>query len=256
MSLQPQLVSAGEITRSYDVILIAVKAYALEPVLESIAPAVGDDTLIMPILNGMKHLDILASRFGKAKLIGGLCKINGTLDDRGRVLQLTELHDLTYGEPDGAASERIARLDRFFQGAGFNARLSLNIISEMWEKWLLLASLGAITCLMRGNIGQVASAPGGNIFARAVIEEVLTVLMCAGYVRRENYFQQITNLLTMKESGQTSSMYRDLTQGYEIEADQIIGDLVNIAGRAGLSVPLLNATYANLAVYRAAHGFS
>ncbi|WP_213990211.1 ketopantoate reductase family protein [Sodalis sp. dw_96] len=252
LKLQPQIVEAGEITRPYDVILIAVKAFALGSVLEALAPAVGENTLIMPILNGMKHLEVLTERFGKNVVIGGLCKIAGTLDERGRIVQLSPLHEMTYGELDGSASERITRLDRLFQNAGFNARLSLNIISEMWEKWLLLASLGAITCLMRGNIGQVASAPGGDEFARAVIDEVLAVLVSVGYIRREEYLQQTIGLLTQKESVQTSSMYRDLMQGYEIEADQVIGDLVSIAGRGGLSVPLLRATSVNLSVYRAA----
>ncbi len=254
LALQPQVVEAKEIARPYDVILIAVKAFALDSVLEDLAPAVGENTLIMPILNGMKHLETLSDRFGKNALVGGLCKIAGTLDDKGRIVQLSHLHELTYGEPDGSASERITRLDQFLQGAGFNARLSPNIISEMWEKWLLLASLGAITCLMRGNIGQVACAPGGDEFARGVIDEVLTVLVSLGYVRREEYLRQTIGLLTQKESVQTSSMYRDLMQGYEIEADQVIGDLVAIAGRAGLSVPLLKATYVNLCVYRAARG--
>ncbi|WP_413725813.1 ketopantoate reductase family protein [Sodalis sp. RH16] len=254
LALQPQVTEAAEITRPYDAILIAVKAFSLDGVLEALRPAVDENTLIMPVLNGMKHLEVLAERYGKNAVIGGLCKIAGTLDDKGRIVQLSSLHELTYGELDSAASERITRLDRFFQGAGFNARLSPNIISEMWEKWLLLASLGAITCLMRGNIGQVASAPGGDAFARGVINEVLAVLVSQGYVRREEYIQQTIDLLTRKESVQTSSMYRDLMQGYEIEADQVIGDLVDIAGRAALSVPLLKATYVNLCVYRAARG--
>jgi len=252
LALQPQVVEAGEITHPYDVILLAVKAFALESALATIAPAVGENSVIMPILNGMKHLEIVADRFGKTALIGGLCKIAGTLDDRGRILQLSELHELTYGELDGSASERITRLDQFFQGAGFDARLSPNIISEMWEKWLLLSSLGAINCLMRGNIGQVASVSGGLGLSQAVINEVLSVLVSAGYIRREDYLRETIGLLTQKDSVQTSSMYRDLIQGYEIEADQVIGDLVDIAGRSGLSVPLLTATYVNLSVYRAA----
>ncbi len=256
LAFQPQVVESGDITAPYDIVLIAVKAFALESALDSIAPAVGDNTVIMPVLNGMKHLEAITARFGKARLIGGLCKIAGTLDSKGRIVQLDALHELTYGEPDGSVSERITRLDRFFQGAGFDARLSPNIIGEMWEKWLFLASLGAITCLMRGNVGQVASAPGGEEFARSVITEILAVLVSSGYDRRPDYVRQTIALLTQKDSRQTSSMYRDLMRGDEIEADQVIGDLVARAVRSGLSVPLLTATYVNLSVYRAARGKS
>ena len=255
LSLRPQVVEAHEIAHPYDIVLLTVKAYALEGALSDIAPAVGDNTVIIPILNGMKHLETIAARFGKSRLVGGLCKIAGTLDDQGRIVQLSELHELTYGELDGSSSERIVRLDQFLKGAGFHARLSPDILSAIQEKWLLLASLGAITCLMRGNIGQVAAAPGGGEVARAVIGEVLSVLVSDGYVRRQEYIDQTIALLTQPGSTQTSSMYRDLMQGYEIEADQVIGDLVAIAGRAGLHVPLLNATYANLSLYRAARGY-
>jgi 2-dehydropantoate 2-reductase len=254
LAFHPQVVEAHEITHPYDIVLLSVKAYALDDALRDIAPAVGENTLIMPILNGMKHLETIAARFGRDRLIGGLCKIAGTLDEQGRILQLSDLHELTYGELDGQSSERIGRLDRFFQGAVFDARLSPDIISAMREKWLLLASLGAITCLMRGNIGQVASAPGGAVFSREVIDEVLAVLVAAGYVRREDYLRETVALLTLRDSTQTSSMYRDLMQGHEIEADQVIGDLVAMADRSAVPVPLLNAAYVNLSVYRAARG--
>ncbi|NDL63900.1 2-dehydropantoate 2-reductase [Acerihabitans arboris] len=250
ISLQPQLITTGEIDQPYDVILLTVKAFGLESALSDITPAVGPDTIIMPILNGMKHLEILTTRFGKQAVIGGLCKIAATLDEQGRVVQLSHLHELTYGEPDGSITDRISRLDALFKDAGFTARLSTSIINEMWEKWLLLASLGAITCLMRGNIGQVAAAPGGELFARSVINEILAVVTSAGYRRREDYIADTTALLTQQDSAQTSSMFRDLNQGFQVEAEQVLGDLVALGQRAGLTTPLLCAAYTHLAVYQ------
>ncbi|WP_413721999.1 2-dehydropantoate 2-reductase [Sodalis sp. RH24] len=249
-SLQPQLITAAQINRPFDAILLTVKAFGLEAALNDIAPAVGADTIIMPILNGMKHLEILIDRFGGQAVIGGLCKIAATLDEQGRVVQLSPLHEFTYGELDGSLSDRISRLDALFKDAGFTSRLSTTIINDMWEKWLLLASLGAITCLMRGNIGQVAAAPGGEQFARAMINEILTVITSAGYQRREDYIAHTTALLTQKNSAQTSSMYRDMNQGYQVEAEQVLGDLVAIGQRAGLATPLLCAAYTHLAVYQ------
>lgn len=254
ITLQPRLITAAEINQAYDIILLTVKAFGLEAALNDIAPAVGPETIIMPILNGMKHLEVLTARFGKHAVIGGLCKIAATLDEQGRVVQLSRLHELTYGERDGSISDRIGRLDALCKDAGFTARLSTTIINDMWEKWLLLASLGAITCLMRGNIGQVAAAPGGDLFARSVINEILAVIVSAGYQRRENYIADTTALLTLKDSTQTSSMYRDMNQGYQVEADQVLGDLVAIGKRAGLVTPLLCAAYTHLAVYQRSRG--
>ncbi len=253
-TLAPQLTRADEITGPYDVIILTVKAFGLESALQDITPAVGKDTVIMPILNGMKHLEALTARFGKQAIIGGLCKIAATLDEQGRIVQMSALHQFAYGELDGSVSQRIQALDRLFSSAGFDARLSTSIINDMWEKWLLLASLGAITCLMRGNIGQVASAPGGDRFARGVIGEILATIVSAGYIRNEQYIADTTALLTTKDSSQTSSMYRDLMQGYQVEAEQVLGDLVAIGQRAGLDIPLLGAAYTNLAVYQGNRG--
>jgi len=250
-TLRPQLTLATDIKQPYDVIILTVKAFALESALEDIAPAIGPDTLIMPILNGMKHLETLTNRFGKSAVIGGMCKIAATLNPEGHIVQMSPFQELYYGELDGSTTQRIQALDQQLSAAGFDAFLSTSIINDMWEKWLLLASLGAITCLMRGNIGQVASAPGGEQFAHGVINEVLAIITSAGYRRNEQYIAQTTALLTLPDSVQTSSLYRDLMQGYPVEAEQVLGDLVAIGRRVGLGSPLLNAAYTNLAVYQA-----
>ncbi|MEA9391463.1 ketopantoate reductase family protein [Acerihabitans sp. TG2] len=250
-SLRPQLTLAEDIKQPYDVIILTVKAFALESALLDITPAMGQDTLIMPMLNGMKHLDILTTRYGKSAVIGGMCKIAATLNSQGHVVRMSPLHELYYGELDGSTTQRIQTLDQQLSGAGFDTFLSTSIINDMWEKWLLLASLGAITCLMRGNIGQVASTVGGGQFAHGVINEVLAIITSAGYRRNEQYIAQTTALLTRTDSVQTSSMYRDLMQGYPVEAEQVLGDLVTIGHRVGLGSPLLNAAYTHLAVYQA-----
>jgi 2-dehydropantoate 2-reductase len=150
-------------------VLLTVKAFALDAALHDIAPAVGPETMILPVLNGMKHVDAITARFGNA-LIGGVCKIGGTMDEEGRIVQLSPLHDLAYGEMNGKQTARIAALDAVLRNAGFDARLSPDITQEMWEKWVLLAATGGINCLMRGTIGQVEAA-GGADFARGFIEE-------------------------------------------------------------------------------------
>ncbi len=158
LHLKPKLVTADALAGPFDVILVTVKAFALAAALSDFAPAVGPETIILPVLNGMKHLDVLAERFGARAVIGGVCKIAATVDAQGQIVQLAKFHELAYGETDGKLSARIEALDRFMQGAGFDAHASTNILLEMWQKWLFLASLGVITCLMRGTVGEVAKA--------------------------------------------------------------------------------------------------
>src|SRR5580692_4017998 len=149
--LTPKLIGAGEIDGPYDLVLLSVKAYALEAAIDDFAPAVGPETMILPVLNGMRHIDVLTQRFGEAAVLGGVCLVATEIDNGGRIVQLAEIQQLVYGERDGEVTPRLQALDATLQGAGFDAQLSTEITQRMWEKWLMLASLGAVTCLMRGT---------------------------------------------------------------------------------------------------------
>jgi 2-dehydropantoate 2-reductase len=152
---------------------------------------------------------------------------------------------------NGLPSPRTDALDKAMQGAGFDARLSPTIEREMWEKWILLATLGGITCLMRGTIGEVEAAPGGADFARAFLDEVTAVVTAAGVAPSQGFLTATRAAMTQKGSPLTSSMYRDLQKGSPVEAEQILGDLLARAGAVGISTPLLATAFANLSIYQA-----
>jgi 2-dehydropantoate 2-reductase len=244
-----KVITAGESAGEFDVVLLAVKAYQLDNAIADFAPHVGRTTLVLPVLNGMKHIDILRSRFGPAHVIGGAAMIAASLDERGRVLDEAPLHNLAYGEWSSERSERIMALDEYMRGAGFEARLSDCIEREMWEKWAMLASLGAVTCLMDGNIGEVASTPGGLEFVKALFAEVTAVIDAVWRPLSDPFKTRACSLLTEKTSRLTSSMYRDMKAGHRIEAEQIIGDLVARAATKGIATPLLSAVLVRLNVY-------
>ncbi|MFN3400891.1 MAG: 2-dehydropantoate 2-reductase [Ferrovibrio sp.] len=247
----PKLVTADQIAGPYDAVILTVKAYSLEAALEDLAPAIGPQTMILPVLNGMRHVDAIKARFGAPALIGGLCRIPAQLDEAGRVIQMGKFHDLAYGEMDGSRSERILALDTALRGAGFDAKLTSEIEREMWEKWTLLAALGGICCLMRGTVGEVAAAPGGREFSAALVDEVVAAVRAVGKAPSEVFVANTRETLTKAGSAHTSSMYRDLLKGGAVEANQIVGDLLTRAKQAGIAMPLLSLAYANLCVYQA-----
>jgi 2-dehydropantoate 2-reductase len=248
--VRPQLIAADEIRGTFDVVLLTVKAFTLDAAIEDMAPAVGSGTMIIPVLNGMHHLDVLAARFGRAAVLGGAAKVAATLDADGRIVQLAPFQDLAYGELDGQRSARVLELDRFMQGAGFDARLSPQIMQEMWDKWALLATLGGVTCLMRGNVGEIGAAPGGAEFLLRFLGEVVAVIDAVGLPVSEATVAQAKAVLAVPRSPLTSSMYRDLEQHAPIEAEQIIGDLLARGRAAGLATPLLAAAHTHLGVYQ------
>jgi 2-dehydropantoate 2-reductase len=249
-TLRPQLVTAGGIKEPFDIVFLTVKAYSLEAALADLAPAVGPSTMILPVLNGMKHVDLLGARFGRKAVVGCACKVAAVVDEQGRIVQLSPLQQIVYGEMDGSSSPRVRNLDAFMQGAGFETRLSMTIARDMWEKWILLATLGSVTCLMRGNVGEIEAASGGLEFVLRMFDEVVAIAKAAGTAPSEEFLVEAKATLTAKGSTFTSSMYRDLLKGRPIEADQIVGDLLVRGGRAGVATPLLAAAYTHLSVYQ------
>jgi 2-dehydropantoate 2-reductase len=244
-----ELIRTGETAGEFDVILLAVKAYQLDAAIEDASAYVGRSSMILPVLNGMRHVDVLRSRFGPARVIGGVARIASTLDERGRIVDQADFHDLAYGEWSGERTARILALDELMTGAGFEARLSADIERDMWEKWAMLASLAGVTCLMDGDVGQVARAARGTEFVRSLFGEVAAAIGAQWRPLSDPFKAQVVALLTNRESGLTSSMYRDMKGGSRVEADQIIGDLVMRAAEKEIATPLLSAALTRLKVY-------
>jgi len=248
--LTPKLVSAEEIDLPYDLVFLSVKAYALEAAMNDFAAAVGQETMILPVLNGMRHVDVLTKRFGEHAVIGGVCQVASEIDDAGRIVQLADFQQLVYGERNGERTPRLQTLDATLQGRGFDARLSTDIMQEMWEKWVQLASLGAITCLMRGAIGEIVVVPGGADLSLKVLDESAAVATACGHKPSEALLSRHAAAMTASGSQLTSSMYRDLRKGAPVEADHILGDFIERGAAHRVATPLLKAGFVNLRIYQ------
>jgi 2-dehydropantoate 2-reductase len=247
--ITPQLEETGAIGATYDAILLAVKAYSLDDAVRDIAPAVGPETMIVPWLNGMRHLDVLVARFGEHAVLGGVSAVVASLAaDGGIVVAPGSQAIIRYGERGGGISPRIAALDAVMRGAGFDAAASAEIVVDMWRKWLMLASIGSINALMRGNVGEIVAA-GGAQSALQLLAEVAAICAASGYPPTAAALESTRALLTTAGSSANSSMYRDLVAGNRIEAEHIVGDLVARGHALGVAMPLLEAALVNLRVY-------
>ena len=239
----------------WDVVIVTVKAFGLAGALEDIAPAIGPRTLVLPVLNGMKHIDVLREHFGDEHVLGGLAMVSTTLNEDGSITQLFGGAGLTYGAltsgtiaPD---DPRIVALHDALSDAGFRATLSRDIERDLWQKWIVLGSGGALTCLLRAPVGEIVAVRGGKQTALAIVAEFAALATAAGITPDEARLSSIRETLTEAGSGFTTSMYRDLARGNPVEADQILGDAVERANHLGVAVPLLTAAYVSLAVYQA-----
>lgn len=242
-------VTADTLRHPFDLVLLSCKAYDLEAAMADFAPAVGPDTVILPLLNGMRHIDLLVQRFGSRAVLGGQCLISATLDDAGRVLHLADAHVLSFGERDGGMSQRIDAIAAAFAGSAMDARASSAILQEMWEKWVFIATAAGITCLMRASIGDIVAAGAADL-ATSLLEECSGIAANQGFPPSTEARQRSGAMFTAEGSRLTASMLRDVERGARTEADHVLGDLLRRGGDRA-SHPLLRIAYAHLLAYEA-----
>ena len=222
----PATVLAENLRQRFDLVLLSCKAYDLAGAVASVAPAVGSGTMILPLLNGIKHLDVLDERFGRSHVLGGLCVIGATLNKERAIVHLNTTHALSFGERDGGISDRVRAVASAMADAGFDANASEHIVQDMWEKWVFLATLAGINCLMRAPVGDILASPGGKDLILSLLEECRAVAEAEGYAPRAVFLERTRATLTTKGSPLTASMLRDLEGNAPIEADHIAGDLL------------------------------
>jgi 2-dehydropantoate 2-reductase len=249
-TVRPSVMTAAQIVSPYDVIFLSVKSYDLAGAIDDFVPAVGPRTVIIPVLNGMHHMDVLAERFGEHAVLGGVCFVSTEIDSQGRIIQLADFQSLNYGELDGKKTSRIEAVHQAFRGAGFDAAISGDILRDMWDKWIMLASLGAITCLLRGNIGEIVAVRGGAELSLSALRECAAIAGACGYPPPEAFLAEKTSQLSAPGSTLTSSMYRDLNEQAPVEADAILGDLIERGLKHGISAPIVQAAFVALTIYQ------
>jgi 2-dehydropantoate 2-reductase len=248
-SFKPKTIAAGENADHFDVVILSTKAYHLDGAIQDIRPYVTEGTVVMPLLNGISHIQTLMDVFGEENVIGGLCSIESTLDKEGNVLQTSPLNSLVFGELSGARTERILKIEEMFNGTKVNYKLSENVNQDLWHKYLFITTMSGITTLMRSSIGPIREDESGHKTLKCLMKEIISVMNLVHAPIAENIeeiqLKQIGGLgYTMK-----TSMQRDMEKQLPVEADHLQGYLLGIARKEGLSVPVLETAYANLKIY-------
>jgi 2-dehydropantoate 2-reductase len=244
----PPLVTAGQFDSTYDLIVLSCKAYDLEACIADFAPAMGPHSKVLPMLNGMRHLDVLDARFGRDRVLGGLARISGTLDAEGRILHMGRFQSLSFGARDPKGQADMPALEETLRAPGFEPLLSQDITHEMWEKWVFIAAAAATTCLMRATVGDLVSA-GAQDIASGMLDECDAIATAHKYAPRANSMKVGLSVLTEPGSLFTASMLRDIELGNRVEADHILGDM--LSRRGSVAAPLLTTAYAHLRSYDA-----
>lgn len=218
----------------FDVVLLSCKAYDLDDAIATIRPAVDAGACVLPVLNGLAHMDTLTAAFGADRVWGGLAKCQATLTAEGVVKHLGDWRWLTFGEQDGRMDGRAAALAAALRGAkGMEAEAVPDIQRRMWEKLVHLGTVAAGTVLMRANVGEIVRA-GGRDFLVTLLERNAAIAAAHGHVMTPAFLDSYRALFSDPASAYTASMLRDLEAGGRTEAEHILGFLAAAARRAGV----------------------
>lgn len=242
-------VDSAAVQGTWDLILLASKAYDLHSALDAIAPAVGPGTVIVPLLNGLRHIDALQARFGAGPVAGGTCGIPATLRPDGTVVQLGPLHRIVFGALPGtapAAAAHLATLQAAFARTPVEAILEADMVRALWEKFVGLTTLAAMTCLMRGSVGDILAADEGQALFDETMAACVATATAAGQAPREAALLPFRKMMAARGSEVTASMLRDLEAGHATEGAHIVGDMLARARAAGVEPGPLRHAWCHL----------
>lgn len=234
----------------FDLVVLSCKAYDLDSAIEAIAPAMAAGACVLPLLNGIQHLDRLDQAFGKQHVLGGLCHISVTLDPDGSIRQVGAIDRLTFGRRPGNPSLKPVVRDGLLSIRAEVAN-SDDILAAMWSKFAFLAALAGATCLMRASIGEIVAVAGGANLIRSLYLECAEVSRRSGHAMGETAIAEAIGMLTMPHSPLKASMLRDVEKKHRTEVEHILGDLLARAAALGVEAPLLGAACTQLRVHEA-----
>jgi len=249
LRLSVQVATTDTLAGSFDTVLLTAKAYDLDRAITAIRPAVGPETAILPVLNGLGHLDRLDAVFGPERILGGVAYIAATLTRDGVIRHLNRAHGIAFGERSGEISDRVEAIAQAFAATPVSGFASDNIMLDMWEKFVMIASLAGMNCLMRGSVGDIMAAADGESLTLELLAECQAVAAASGYPPRPSQREQYRAMLTERGSNFSASMRRDLEAGLPTESDAILGDMLRRARACGVPAPMLRTAACHLEVH-------
>ena len=246
-----KVITKGSDGGPYDIVIVACKAYDLDSAMDSIAPAVGATTTIVPMLNGHAHFAALDKKFGADKVAGGLARISGMLGPNGEILH-SGANGVSFGERDGKpARAALVELDAACKKAGIEGGLNPNINQDLWDKWIMLGSIASMCAAMRGTVGDIVASEDGAAIMGEILDECCKVAAAEGFKPSEKVVGNVRTMLTTKGAKSVASILGDMEKGSAVEAYQIVGDMLGRARKHGIAAPNLRFAYAHLQTYEA-----
>lgn len=247
--VQVHAVTSAQAEGPYDFVLLTCKAYDLLNAMATISPFVGPETAVLPLLNGVAHIDQLNGKFGRNRVLGGVAKIAATLMPDGLIRHLNDWRYITFGEQSGEMSPGVQALKAAFDRTSVVASAVPNIMQTMWEKVVHLSTVAGMTCAMRASVGEIARTVDGTEMMIQLLERNAEIAGLEGYPPSDTFLAEYRQLFNDQSSTYTASMLRDILRNGPVEADHILGFMLAKARQHGVDPSLHRFIYLHLQAY-------
>jgi 2-dehydropantoate 2-reductase len=169
----------------------------------------------------------------------------------GEIQHLNDFHRIVFGPRAAGQEAACERLAKILDGVKFDWQQLDNVEQAMWDKWVLLATLAGMTCLMRATVGDIVATGSGEKLMHALLAENASVAKAEGFATPDAVMTNYRSMLTQKGSAFTASMLRDIESGGQAEGDHILGALLGRARKHGIGAPVLEIAATHLEAYAA-----
>ncbi|HKE02378.1 MAG TPA: 2-dehydropantoate 2-reductase [Planctomycetota bacterium] len=229
-----------------DAVFLCVKLYDLEAAARASAPLLRPDTLVVPLQNGVEADDLVKRCLPGRRILTGVAYVTSSVTAPGEIRQTSSLLKIAFGSRSGAADPRAAKLESACRGAGIDATLSRDIEVRLWEKFVFLASVSAITCLGDLRLGEIRSCDETRALLADAMREVVAVGRAHGARLADDVVDRALGVADSLPPETTSSMHHDLASGRRLEVDWLSGAVVRLGREKGIDAPIHRTAHACL----------
>ena len=229
-----------------DLVILCTKAWQLGDIGKVLKSRINDDTMILPLQNGVNSVEVLTRHLPEQQVLGGLCRIISKIGAPGVIEHFAFHPEIIFGEVGQCSSPRVEELGSIFRSAGIDARVSADINLDMWRKFLFICMLSGMGALCRQEVGVMRSDPGIRELMEASAREILAVARKKGIALDMDDVEKAFRAVDAQEYHSTASLQRDIMSGRPSELHDFNGYIVQEAERLGIAVPVNKFIYYTL----------
>lgn len=231
-------------------VLFTPKLWDTESAGEAIRPLVGPETAVLSLQNGVVAADILAGIFGPDRVMAGAAFIASTIAEPGLIRHTGIAAGLVFGERDGRRTPRVEALLAACRQAGVKAELSDDIDKAIWQKFVLLVALSAVTSVTRASIGPIRQDPETRALLRDAMAETAAVARARGIDIGDDFVDDRMAFVDGMAPEVKASMAHDLERGNRLELDWLSGAVARMGRELGVATPVNAFVAAALKLHR------